>query len=212
MIEESKKSKIYSGVIKNLPEYKEMEELRTKIIRFIVTSSFSVLSDEEKEFIEKYPELVKKQPSIYILTIGALYNYCINNSNNEEKSEVNKEYIKRLDKILKDYPNSRNRSYIREIVDVIDFEKDVIGLGIKEIDKFDNPTKIIPILFKDLEELEINFPDIYKELLELFISWNIKRDMVVSKLQLVKDVVENKKLNLSILKANFVELYNYAKQ
>lgn len=187
MLKENEKEKILVGVRKILPEYKEMLKTKRKLENLITEKSLGVLNEEEKLLIDKYPNLVRYQPSISI------------NGHEIYRIETQKENIELANEIRDNLiPNSQYFEsyslYMRDWLfnEALLFEK-------------------VPKLFDTWNELMVDYPDIYVEIRDVLIQGLRYRKAVVDKLTKLRTFLDNHYVNLTYLKKNFTELYKMLK-
>ena len=187
MLKENEKEKILVGVRKILPEYKEMLKTKRKLENLITEKSLGVLNEEEKLFIDKYPNLVRYQPGIVI------------NGHEIYRIETQKENIELANEIRDNLiPNSQYFEsyslYMRDWLfnEALLFEK-------------------VPKLFDTWNELMVDYPDIYVEIRDVLIQGLRYRKAVVDKLTKLRTFLDNHYVNLTYLKKNFTELYKMLK-
>lgn len=188
MLTQTDKINIINGVINNgIPEFKKMMNSLFELKNFFKEKSMSVLNEREKNILEKYPKLIKRQPDINI-DIDILASL--------EKLENNK-----LSEKLKDLNNiplrTETYTYISKYWGYNHY------ITFKE--------KFTPFLFNNWKTLKDNYRDIYYESLNIIIEGLEYRKIFNDKLTLLINTLSKEYINLTLLKNNFVELYNFAK-
>lgn len=187
MLKEKEKEKILVGVRKILPEYKEMLKEKQKLEKLITEKSLTILNEEEKILIDKYPKLVLYQPSIS-LNGHEIYKIEDQKGNTELANEIrdnlipSSQYFERYSLYMKDWSFN----------EVLIIEK-------------------IPRLFDTWNDLRIDYPDIYIELRNVLIQGLKYRKKVIDKLTKLRTFLDHHYVNLTYLKNNFVELYKILK-
>lgn len=194
MIERLKRELILERVKKSLPEYKEINNKLDELYNFIKDSCFSVLNDEERNVLKKYPELIHPQP-----------NYNINGRELIElEKEDNPELSKELTNISAKYESSFEEWNCYSYFSYTDkFEM----VGNRKVDK----DVVVPYLFMNWEDLKTNHFDIYKTARDILVSGLRIRYELVIKLNKLDKFLKKDYVTLTLLKNKFVELYNLSK-
>ena len=187
MLTNNQKEKIYWGVKDKLPELKKMLECKQKLFDFIKSSAFSILTEDEKRLIKRFPNLVVPQPVVAISgrEIG-----------NIETEDIKKE----LEGLYPYY--SYSRYYFPDWT-----YNECITISNK-----DEKDGFVPLLFTDWEDFKKNHPKLYVEARDMVIEGLRYRKITTDKLKKLDDLMSANYMTLTLLKKNFVELYELAKK
>ena len=198
MIKASDRIKIITEWILSSPEYNALSGLRDNIRQLIINQADSVLTDEEKEYINVYGwDKTKEQDSID----SDFFDYF----NEKEK--------------LKSIPYDSCCNNYGAATTIYDGNKLPI---LKELDHITIPSHI-PYLFSTdrysryskenrytLENMKKLYPEFYKALkseVKKYIDIVFKLD---KKIKALADVICDKKATMTILKGNYKELFDLA--
>lgn len=198
MINSKHRKAIITNWILSSHEYKNIQLLKSELVKLIETSAFKILTKDEKKYIEIFGiNATRKQRNI---------DWCIFNELSN-KGELNLPQLSYGDYIEKSFYNRETRSYF----DTYD-ERLVKGVGRYEITL--KIKKGIPVLFNSLEEfLKIKKRDklLYDTLLCNIRSYLTEIQSLKIKFNQLCEVLCSSNIGLSDLKEYYVELYNLRK-